>query len=41
LFKDEADRNFIETHWQDLMQAALSMYTGRLSSPTLLEVESL
>jgi len=36
LFKDEADWNFIETHWQDLMQAALSMYTGCLSSPTLL-----
>ena len=36
LFKDEADWNFMETHWQDLMQVALSMYTGRLSSPTLL-----
>jgi hypothetical protein len=36
LFKGEADWNFMETHWQDLMQVAISMYTGRISSPTLL-----
>jgi len=36
LFKGEADWELIETHWQDLMQVALSMYTGRISSATLL-----
>ena len=36
LFKDEANWDFLETHWQDLMQVTLSMYAGRLSSPTLL-----
>ena len=36
LFKDAIDWELIRTHWQDLMQIALSIYTGRVSSPILL-----
>ena len=30
------DWELIRTHWRDLMQIALSIYTGRVSSPILL-----
>lgn len=36
LFSDTVDWELIEKHWQDLMQVALSIYTGRISSATLL-----
>lgn len=36
LFKDIADWEFLGTHWRDLMQVTLSIYTGRISSPMLL-----
>lgn len=36
LFGDTADWSLIERHWQDLMQVALSIYAGRISSATLL-----
>lgn len=36
LFKDATDWDFMETHWQDLMRAALSIYSGRISSSVLL-----
>lgn len=36
LFTDTADWNLIETHWQDLMQVALSIQAGKISSPMLL-----
>ncbi len=36
LFDDVADWNLIETHWPDLMQVALSIRAGKLSSSTLL-----
>jgi TnpA family transposase len=36
LFDDVADWNLIETHWPDLMQAALSIRAGKLSSSMLL-----
>ncbi|MEN3111847.1 Tn3 family transposase [Uliginosibacterium paludis] len=36
LFGDSADWGLIERHWQDLMQVALSIYTGKISSATLL-----
>jgi TnpA family transposase len=36
LFKDAIDWELIRTHWRDLMQVALSIYTGRVSSPILL-----
>jgi TnpA family transposase len=36
LFKDAIDWELIRTHWRDLMQIALSIYTGRVSSPILL-----
>jgi len=36
LFTDTADWHLIETHWQDLMQVALSIQAGKISSPMLL-----
>ncbi|ENM5224570.1 Tn3 family transposase [Pseudomonas putida] len=36
LFTDSADWHLIETHWQDLMQVALSIQAGKISSPMLL-----
>ena len=36
LFTDTADWNLIETHWQDLMQVALSIQAGKISSSMLL-----
>lgn len=36
LFGSTVDWELIERHWQDLMQVALSIYTGRISSATLL-----
>lgn len=36
LFSDTVDWILIERHWQDLMQVALSIYAGRISSATLL-----
>lgn len=36
LFKDPIDWVLIETHWQDLMQTALSIQAGKISSPLLL-----
>lgn len=36
LFTDTADWSLIETHWQDLMQVALSIQAGKISSPMLL-----
>jgi TnpA family transposase len=36
LFQDAIDWDPIRTHWRDLMQIALSIYTGRISSPILL-----
>lgn len=36
LFTDTIDWELIETHWQDFMQVALSIYTGRISSALLL-----
>ena len=36
LFGDTADWKLIERHWQDLMQVALSIYAGKISSATLL-----
>ena len=36
LFTDTADWQLIETHWQDLMQVALSIQAGKISSPMLL-----
>ncbi len=36
LFKDPVAWEMIRTHWRDLMQVALSIYTGRISSPILL-----
>jgi TnpA family transposase len=36
LFDDVADWDIIETHWPDLMQAALSIRAGKLSSSMLL-----
>ena len=36
LFRDTADWDLIEKHWQDLMQVALSIHSGRISSATLL-----
>jgi len=36
LFKEPIDWDLIRTHWRDLMQVALSIYTGRISSPILL-----
>lgn len=36
LFDETADWTIIEKHWQDLMQVALSIYSGKISSATLL-----
>ena len=36
LFKDTIEWSLLETHWQDYMQVALSIYTGRISSSVLL-----
>jgi TnpA family transposase len=36
LFSGVVDRELIERHWKDLMQVALSIYAGRISSATLL-----
>lgn len=36
LFGATADWKLIERHWQDLMQVALSIYAGKISSATLL-----
>lgn len=36
LFDETADWELIEKHWQDLMQVALSIYSGKISSATLL-----
>ncbi|EMN5288403.1 MULTISPECIES: Tn3 family transposase [Pseudomonas] len=36
LFTDTADWHLIATHWQDLMQVALSIQAGKISSPMLL-----
>ncbi|BAQ63191.1 mobile element protein (plasmid) [Geminocystis sp. NIES-3708] len=36
LFKDTINWQLIETHFQDLMQVVLSIYTGKISSVTLL-----
>lgn len=36
LFGDTVDWTLIERHWQDLMQVALSIYAGKISSPILL-----
>lgn len=36
LFTDTVDWHLIETHWQDLMQVALSIQAGKISSPMLL-----
>lgn len=36
LFGDTADWDLIEKHWQDLMQVALSINAGKISSATLL-----
>ncbi len=36
LFTDTTDWPLIETHWQDLMQVALSIQAGKISSPMLL-----
>lgn len=36
LFTETADWHLIETHWQDLMQVALSIQAGKISSPMLL-----
>lgn len=36
LFSETAEWELIERHWQDLMQVALSIYTGKISSPVLL-----
>lgn len=36
LFSDTADWQLIETYWQDLMQVALSIQVGKISSPMLL-----
>lgn len=36
LFADTVDWSQIETHWQDLMQVALSIQAGKISSPMLL-----
>lgn len=36
LFGDTVDWALIERHWRDLMQVALSIYTGKISSATLL-----
>lgn len=36
LFGDSVDWTLIERHWQDLMQVALSIYAGKISSATLL-----
>lgn len=36
LFSDSVDWSLIERHWQDLMQVALSIYAGKISSATLL-----
>ncbi|SMF22862.1 Tn3 family transposase [Pseudogulbenkiania subflava] len=36
LFDESADWDLIEKHWQDLMQVALSIHAGKISSATLL-----
>ncbi|SMC29511.1 Transposase and inactivated derivatives, TnpA family [Andreprevotia lacus DSM 23236] len=36
LFKENVDWELLEKHWQDLMQVAISIYTGKISSATLL-----
>ncbi|BAQ63161.1 mobile element protein (plasmid) [Geminocystis sp. NIES-3708] len=36
LFTDTINWQLIETHWQDLMQVVLSIYTGKISSVSLL-----
>lgn len=36
LFGDAVDWDLIETHWQELMQVALSIQAGKIASPTLL-----
>lgn len=36
LFSETVDWQLIETHWQDLMQVALSIQAGKISSATLL-----
>ena len=36
LFKDSIDWDLIRLHWQDLFQVVLSIYTGKISSATLL-----
>ncbi|WP_043634677.1 Tn3 family transposase [Chromobacterium haemolyticum] len=36
LFDETVDWSMIEKHWQDLMQVALSIYSGKISSATLL-----
>ena len=36
LFTDTINWQLIRTHWQDLMQVVLSIYTGKISSVTLL-----
>lgn len=36
LFTEVADWDLIETHWKDLMQVALSIQAGKISSATLL-----
>ncbi|WP_341679368.1 Tn3 family transposase [Niveibacterium sp. SC-1] len=36
LFTDTVDWSLIERHWRDLMQVALSIHAGRISSATLL-----
>ncbi|GAB3265951.1 Tn3 family transposase [Chitinimonas naiadis] len=36
LFSETVDWDLIDKHWQDLMQVALSIYAGRISSATLL-----
>ena len=36
LFTDTADWQLIETHWQDLMQVALSIQAGKISSTMVL-----
>jgi TnpA family transposase len=36
LFSDTIDWNLLETHWQDLLQVAISIKEGKISSMTLL-----
>jgi TnpA family transposase len=36
LFKDSIDWELIKTHWTDLMQVVLSIYTGKISSVAIL-----